>query len=118
MWRWLQAGLLTHMGTAAPPQRYPWQAHARGLISHLVFGVVTEAILSALDPAQGSDGPERNQQAGQDRYAPRYARSARSARELPENPDEKLDSKLHPGREGTFPKARLRPSESLSHYGY
>ena len=36
-------------GLAAPPGRYPWQAHARGLISHLVLGVVTEAILSALD---------------------------------------------------------------------
>ena len=37
------------LGVAAPPQRYPWQAHARGLISHLVLGIVTEAALAFLD---------------------------------------------------------------------
>ncbi len=39
----------TLTGAAAPPRRYPWQAHARGLITHLILGVVTEAVLSALD---------------------------------------------------------------------
>jgi hypothetical protein len=37
------------IGVAAPPQRYPLQAHARGLIAHLVLGVVTETVLASLD---------------------------------------------------------------------
>ncbi|WP_409518535.1 DUF1440 domain-containing protein [Methylobacterium sp. R2-1] len=36
------------LGTTAPPQRYPWQAHARGLVAHLVYGVFTELVLRAL----------------------------------------------------------------------
>ena len=42
--------LNTVMGTAAKPQDYPWQAHARGLVSHLVLGLAIEAVLSALEP--------------------------------------------------------------------
>jgi hypothetical protein len=38
------------MGFAAPPQRYPWQPHARGLVSHLVYGLVTDLVLGALSP--------------------------------------------------------------------
>lgn len=38
------------LGVAAPPQHYPWQPHARGLVSHLVYGVVTELVLQALSP--------------------------------------------------------------------
>lgn len=36
-------------GVADPPQRYPWQAHARGLAGHLVYGVVAETTLDVLD---------------------------------------------------------------------
>ena len=36
------------MGFAAPPQRYPWQPHARGLVSHLVYGLVTDLVLRTL----------------------------------------------------------------------
>ncbi len=39
------------MGFAAPPQRYPWQPHARGLVAHLVYGLVTDAVFSVLDRA-------------------------------------------------------------------
>ena len=45
----------TLMGTAAKPQDYPWQAHARGLVAHLVLGVVTEAVLSRLDPPRDGE---------------------------------------------------------------
>jgi hypothetical protein len=38
------------LGVAAPPQRYPWQPHARGLISHLVYGLVADWVLHALAP--------------------------------------------------------------------
>jgi hypothetical protein len=36
------------LGTAAPPGRYPWQAHARGLVAHLVYGLVTDVVFGAL----------------------------------------------------------------------
>ena len=36
-------------GFSAPPQAYPWQAHARGFVSHLVYGLTTELVLRALD---------------------------------------------------------------------
>ena len=38
------------LGVAAPPQRYPWQPHAQGLISHLVYGLVADWVLHALAP--------------------------------------------------------------------
>ncbi len=53
-------------GLSADPRKYPWQAHARGLIAHLVLGVVTDTVLSVLkgsgrplrfpDPADGAGG--------------------------------------------------------------
>ncbi|MDQ3074551.1 MAG: DUF1440 domain-containing protein [Pseudomonadota bacterium] len=36
-------------GLGARPKDYPWQAHARGLVSHLVYGVVTELVLNMLE---------------------------------------------------------------------
>ena len=35
-------------GLAADPRRYPWQAHARGLIAHLALGLVTDTVFSVL----------------------------------------------------------------------
>lgn len=35
----------TALGIAGPPTGYPWQAHARGLLAHLVLGCVTDAAL-------------------------------------------------------------------------
>lgn len=44
--------LLTSVtGLAEPPCAYPWQAHARGLVGHLAFGVVADATLHILDRA-------------------------------------------------------------------
>jgi hypothetical protein len=36
-------------GLSARPSQYPWQAHARGLVAHLVYGVVLDAALNVLD---------------------------------------------------------------------
>ena len=38
----------TLAGSAARPTDYPWQAHARGLISHVVLGVVADTVLRLL----------------------------------------------------------------------
>lgn len=40
------------LGLTPPPQEYPWQAHARGLATHLAHGVVAELALEALDAAE------------------------------------------------------------------
>lgn len=36
-------------GLAAKPKDYPWQAHARGLVAHLVYGVATELALNMME---------------------------------------------------------------------
>lgn len=41
--------------TAARPTKYPWQAHARGLVSHLVLGVTTVITLRALQGLHQSE---------------------------------------------------------------
>lgn len=37
------------LGWASGPRAYPWQAHARGLVSHVVLGIVTHAVLERID---------------------------------------------------------------------
>lgn len=41
------------LGLASGPRAYPWQAHARGLVTHLLLGLVTDATLDVLDRALG-----------------------------------------------------------------
>jgi len=36
-------------GLGAKPGAYPWQAHARGLIAHVVYGLTTEFVLNMMD---------------------------------------------------------------------
>ncbi|MFC0676359.1 DUF1440 domain-containing protein [Lysobacter korlensis] len=38
-------GMNPLMGWSAKPTAYPWQAHARGLVAHLVYGLVTDALV-------------------------------------------------------------------------
>lgn len=42
-------------GIASEPSRYPWQAHARGLVAHLVLGITTEILLRATDHIRCTD---------------------------------------------------------------
>lgn len=44
-------GANTALGLTAPPHEWPWQAHARGLAAHLVYGTALGLLLAA-----GSDG--------------------------------------------------------------
>ena len=50
-------GLNSVTGLGAKPQDYPWQAHARGLVAHLVYGIVTELALSAIEKGLGRGVP-------------------------------------------------------------
>lgn len=42
-------GTAPALGLAGKPTEYPWQAHARGLVGHLVLGAATHATLNVLD---------------------------------------------------------------------
>lgn len=42
------------LGIAAGPSRYPWQAHARGAVAHLVLGITTETLLHAATGNRGA----------------------------------------------------------------
>jgi uncharacterized membrane protein YagU involved in acid resistance len=37
------------LGLTSGPTKYPWQAHVRGLVGHLVLGVVTDAMIDVLN---------------------------------------------------------------------
>jgi len=39
------------LGLTPPPRAFPWQAHARGLAGHVVYGIVADAALDAVDRA-------------------------------------------------------------------
>lgn len=41
-------GINAITGLSADPRSYPWQAHARGLVAHLVFGLAVDSVLRAL----------------------------------------------------------------------
>ena len=42
-------GLNWVMGFSPPPQKFPWQAHARGAIAHLVYGLAAESVFRGLE---------------------------------------------------------------------
>jgi uncharacterized membrane protein YagU involved in acid resistance len=50
-WLLMDEAALTLLGLTPPPQKFPWQSHARGAVGHVVFGVVTETIFDTLDAA-------------------------------------------------------------------
>jgi len=49
LWLMADEGLNPALGLTPGPADFPWQTHARGLVSHLVFGLVTEGVLSLAD---------------------------------------------------------------------
>jgi len=50
-WAVVDEGANVALRLTPGPAAFPWQAHARGLTGHLVFGVVTESILNAASRA-------------------------------------------------------------------
>jgi hypothetical protein len=48
-WALVDEGMTWISGLAEPPQKYPWQAHARGLVGHLVYGLSAETTLDLLE---------------------------------------------------------------------
>lgn len=48
-WLVVDEGANTALGLTPPPQEFPWEAHARGLAGHLLYGVTAEATLQAAE---------------------------------------------------------------------
>jgi hypothetical protein len=42
-------GVVPALGLGGGPAEYPWQAHARGLATHLILGAVTDGVLDVMD---------------------------------------------------------------------
>lgn len=42
-------GVVPLLGLGSGPTKYPWQAHARGLVGHLVLGAITDTVIDVLD---------------------------------------------------------------------
>ena len=52
-------GLNTVLGFTPPPQKFPWQAHARGAAAHLAYGLVSEGVLSVLTTPEDQATPQK-----------------------------------------------------------
>lgn len=51
-------GLNAITGLSAKPWEYPWQAHARGLVAHIVYGLALDAALNIADGLRAADEDE------------------------------------------------------------
>ncbi|HEY6136421.1 MAG TPA: DUF1440 domain-containing protein [Thermoanaerobaculia bacterium] len=51
-WLVMDEGATALLQLTPPPQRFPWQTHARGLAGHLVLGGTIEAAFDAVDLAR------------------------------------------------------------------
>jgi hypothetical protein len=60
-------GINTAAGLSGRPQAYPWTAHARGLVAHLVYGLVTDVLCRTFSASFGA--PDGQPSAGQ-RHTP------------------------------------------------
>jgi hypothetical protein len=45
-------------GLSAKPREYPWQDHARGLLAHIAYGIVTEAVVTIVKKQLASSRDE------------------------------------------------------------
>lgn len=44
-WLVVDEGANTALGLTPPPQEFPWETHARGLMGHIAYGVAAEAAM-------------------------------------------------------------------------
>ncbi len=91
-------------GLSAKPQAYPWQAHARGLIAHLVYGVATELALNAMERAvkstrSGDSARDTSSRLDRSRYA--------NGQRIEENTEMARSGKL---------EMQVRPSSQVSRH--
>ena len=92
-------------GLSARPRQYPWQAHARGLIAHLVYGVVTDTLLRVLKSSGRSTRYARDEQAhsgnGRPSEAARYGE------------DQPFDDQRHALQLRPYPTEQSRGASSI-----
>lgn len=80
-------------GTSARPSQYPWQAHARGFVSHVVYGLVLDSVFGALKKASSgamnkttTDAPSSRERAEEQVVAQSGARQAPAGRVIGTRP--------------------------------
>lgn len=54
IWLLVDEGLTPLLGLSPGPFAFPWQTHARGLVGHLVFGLVAEAVMVGWEQLSGA----------------------------------------------------------------
>jgi hypothetical protein len=92
-------------GLSARPRQYPWQAHARGVIAHIVYGVVTDTLLRVLK------GPGRSPRYAYDVQA--HFRNNRPAEEARYDDDQAFGDHRHVSSSRPYPTERSRVAPSI-----
>jgi hypothetical protein len=59
-------GINAAVGLSGRPRDYPWTAHARGLVAHLVYGLVTDALCRTFSGPVGAHDAQLPQENGRD----------------------------------------------------
>jgi hypothetical protein len=90
---------------SARPRQYPWQAHARGVIAHIVYGVVTDTLLRVLK------GPGRSPRYAYDVQA--HFRNNRPAEEARYDDDQSFGDHRHVSSSRPYPTERSRVAPSI-----
>jgi hypothetical protein len=90
---------------SARPRQYPWQAHARGVIAHIVYGVVTDTLLRVLK------GPGRSPRYAYDVQA--HFRNNRPAEEARYDDDQAFGDHRHVSSSRPYPTERSRVAPSI-----
>jgi uncharacterized membrane protein YagU involved in acid resistance len=58
-WAIVDEGANVLFGFTPGPRAFPWHAHARGLVGHLVYGAAAEGVLTTLDRSAGGRRGQR-----------------------------------------------------------
>ena len=53
LWLLLDEGVNTATGLSGDPRAYPWPEHARGLASHIVYGLALDALVRGVEAVRG-----------------------------------------------------------------
>ncbi len=92
-------------GLSARPRQYPWQAHARGVVAHVIYGLVTDTLLRVLK------GPGRSPRYAYDLQA--HFRNNRPAEEARYDDDQSFGDHRHVPSSRPYPTERSRVAPSI-----
>lgn len=113
-------GVNAAVGLSGRPRDYPWTAHARGLIAHLVYGLVTDALCKAFSVSVGARDARLPQKNGYDmghpRAKPSFVRYSDDVEEVEPDEQETVDKIIEVmARSGRTTRERYGRSVRTSH---